>query len=195
VIPGTQVLLIVWQMPRDARTIRNSFHFRRSVVPSSLPFNKVGALHCLITLRTRAFVGLPERTGAAPITGAPAACCFDIHHDRASRTARLGDRIHHRYDPVLDWRVAGRGNDSLQTPWKFICKPLIRSAQIIRPDMSPVASPTPPAAGKRRSSSTRETSIRAKILLMPNSTNTTSCMVPADEIRLKPFRNGPARAI
>ena len=53
-------------------------------------------------------VGFADGTAAAPMTGAPAAYCFDIHTLRASRTGRLSALEHHRYVQVLDWKVARR---------------------------------------------------------------------------------------
>jgi hypothetical protein len=59
---------------------------------------------CLMSLR-RAPVGFADWTAATPITGAPAAYCFDIHTPRASRNWRLSAPEHHRYVRFLDWKV------------------------------------------------------------------------------------------
>jgi hypothetical protein len=56
--------------------------------------------------QTGAVLVCSDGTGAAPITGAPAAYCFDIHTHRASRTVPLGAPKHHRYVRVLDWKVS-----------------------------------------------------------------------------------------
>ncbi|HTA41111.1 MAG TPA: hypothetical protein VK789_01615, partial [Bryobacteraceae bacterium] len=48
----------------------------------------------------------PDGTGAAPMTGAPAAhCLIAFTATRASRTVRLSEQIHHGYDLLLDWKL------------------------------------------------------------------------------------------
>src|ERR1700722_14364107 len=54
----------------------------------------------------RGLFGLPEGTGAAPITGAPAAHCFILLRHGLENLAG-SDQKHHEYVLVLDWRVAG----------------------------------------------------------------------------------------
>jgi hypothetical protein len=50
--------------------------------------------------------GLPEGTGAAPITGAPAAHCFKLLRHGLENLAG-SDQKHHEYVLVLDCTVAG----------------------------------------------------------------------------------------
>ena len=54
----------------------------------------------------RGLFGLPEGTGAAPITGAPAAHCFKLLRHGLENLAG-SDQKHHEYVLVLDWTVAG----------------------------------------------------------------------------------------
>ena len=54
----------------------------------------------------RGLFGLPEDTGAAPITGAPAAHCFKLLRHGLENLAG-SDQKHHEYVLVLDWRVTG----------------------------------------------------------------------------------------
>jgi hypothetical protein len=56
---------------------------------------------------TRGLFGLPEGTGAAPITGAPAAHCFKLLRHGLENLAG-SDQKHHEYVLVLDWTVAGQ---------------------------------------------------------------------------------------
>ena len=83
------------------------FRLSSSFSLSLLRSDELGYPIALITLRARAVVDIPDGTGAAPITGAPAACSFDIPHAEPRGTTWLSARVHHRNDPVLDWRVAG----------------------------------------------------------------------------------------
>ena len=82
---------------------------------------KYGALQCLISLR-RAPVGFADGTAATPITGAPAAYCFDIHTPRASRTGRLSAPEHHRYVRVLDWKVSRESEKGGCVEERMACK-------------------------------------------------------------------------
>jgi hypothetical protein len=54
----------------------------------------------------RGLFGLPEDTGAAPITGAPAAHCLILLRQDLENLAG-SDQKHHGYVLVLDWTVAG----------------------------------------------------------------------------------------
>jgi hypothetical protein len=53
----------------------------------------------------RGLFGFPEDTGAAPITGAPAAHCLKLLRHGLENLAG-SDRKHHEYVPVLDCTVA-----------------------------------------------------------------------------------------
>ena len=55
----------------------------------------------------RGLFGLPEETGAAPITGAPAAHCLRLLRHGLENLAG-SDRKHHEYVPVLDCTLAAR---------------------------------------------------------------------------------------
>jgi hypothetical protein len=56
---------------------------------------------------TRGLFGFPEDTGAAPITGAPAAHCFKLFRHGLENLAG-SDRKHHGYVLVLDCTVADK---------------------------------------------------------------------------------------
>ena len=55
----------------------------------------------------RGLFGFPEDTGAAPITGAPAAHCFKLLRHGLENLAG-SDQKHHEYVLVLDCTVADR---------------------------------------------------------------------------------------
>jgi hypothetical protein len=67
-------------------------------------------------------LGFAVWTAAAPITGAPAAYCFDIHALRASRTERLSAPEHHRYVRFLDWKVSCESGKTVDGRFDFACK-------------------------------------------------------------------------
>jgi len=57
-----------------------------------------------------------------PVSGAPAAYCFDIHTLRASRTVRLSAPEHHRYVRVLDWKVSRESEKGGCVEERMACK-------------------------------------------------------------------------
>ena len=75
----------------------------------------------------RGLFGLPEDTGAAPITGAPAAHCFKLLRQDLENLAG-SDQKHHGYVLVLDCTVAGGFLESLMLGENPVCKRLNENA-------------------------------------------------------------------
>jgi hypothetical protein len=73
----------------------------------------------------RGLFGFPEDTGAAPITGAPAAHCLKLLRHGLENLAG-SDQKHHRYVLVLDCTVADGRGDSFYGRARTARKLLIR---------------------------------------------------------------------
>ena len=69
--------------------------------------------------------GFPAETGAAPITGAPAAHCLKLLRHGLENLAG-SDQKHHEYVLVLDCTVAGEFGDSFYGQARVACKLLSR---------------------------------------------------------------------
>src|SRR3984957_15168099 len=78
----------------------------------------------------RGLFGLPEDTGAAPITGAPAAHCFKLLRHGLENLAG-SDQKHHEYVLVLDCTVADRAGDSFYGRVAVARKLLIRPGETL----------------------------------------------------------------
>jgi len=78
----------------------------------------------------RGLFGLPEGTGAAPITGAPAAHCFKLLRHGLENLAG-SDQKHHEYVLVLDCTVADGAGDSFYGRVAVARKLLIRPGETL----------------------------------------------------------------